>query len=160
MKIGSEKIPVFCACCGKHFMKRADHVASRKSGRAHCSRECFAKARMVDGAKWRDEAQIAAYMREYTVKNRERLNVSKRLYAKLVRETTPEKRRAREAVNNAIRDRKLNKQPCYACGAVKAEAHHENYSKPLDVTWLCRRCHKNVHAGKLQLLPQFTHKET
>ena len=33
------------------------------------------------------------------------------------------------------------------CGAANAQGHHEDYAKPLDVTWLCARCHSAVHRG-------------
>jgi uncharacterized Zn finger protein (UPF0148 family) len=36
-------------------------------------------------------------------------------------------------------------QPCSQCGAAKAERHHHDYSKPLDVVFLCRRCHTIWH---------------
>jgi hypothetical protein len=58
-------------------------------------------------------------------------------------ERNPEKRRAHYAVSNAIRDGRLIRQPCF-CGA-KAEAHHADYSKPLEVTWLCRKHHMEEH---------------
>lgn len=41
---------------------------------------------------------------------------------------------------------KLIPQPCEHCGASKVEMHHEDYSKPLDVRWLCMPCHKRLHA--------------
>ena len=31
------------------------------------------------------------------------------------------------------------------CGVVKVQAHHEDYTKPLEVTWLCSACHAKVH---------------
>jgi excinuclease UvrABC ATPase subunit len=35
---------------------------------------------------------------------------------------------------------------CETCGgADKLEAHHEDYRRPLEVTWLCTRCHGNRH---------------
>jgi len=35
---------------------------------------------------------------------------------------------------------------CANCGVSGyVEGHHENYSRPLDVTWLCRSCHKRRH---------------
>lgn len=40
---------------------------------------------------------------------------------------------------------KLPKQPCELCGAVKAQAHHEDYFKPIDVRWLCATCHRKLH---------------
>ena len=60
------------------------------------------------------------------------------------RELNPEKYQARTAVNNAIRDGVLIKQPCRICGD-SADAHHEDYSKPLDVWWLCRKHHAERH---------------
>lgn len=37
-------------------------------------------------------------------------------------------------------------QPCEVCGAEKADAHHDDYSRPGEVRWLCRRHHKQIHA--------------
>lgn len=54
------------------------------------------------------------------------------------------RRKASNAVNNAIRDGKLIPEPCFICGA-KAQAHHPDYSRPLSVTWLCPSHHKAAH---------------
>ena len=48
-------------------------------------------------------------------------------------------------VQKAILSGRLVREPCSRCGAPKAQAHHEDYSKPLDVAWLCRKCHKQRH---------------
>jgi ribosomal protein S27AE len=39
----------------------------------------------------------------------------------------------------------LKREPCSKCGEKIAEKHHHDYSKPLDVTWLCRKCHMQEH---------------
>lgn len=39
---------------------------------------------------------------------------------------------------------KLIEQPCEVCGG-KAEMHHEDYDRPLDVRWLCRKHHMAEH---------------
>lgn len=36
-------------------------------------------------------------------------------------------------------------QPCEACGARKVEMHHDDYTKPLVVRWLCRDHHLRHH---------------
>jgi len=60
-----------------------------------------------------------------------------------MREKYPEKYRARTAVSNAIRDGKLLREPCSGCGKTgRIHAHHDDYSKPLDVVWLCEMCHR------------------
>lgn len=41
---------------------------------------------------------------------------------------------------------KIKKTPCVVCGDEKSEAHHTDYTKPLDVTWLCRKHHLELHA--------------
>jgi ribosomal protein S27AE len=60
-----------------------------------------------------------------------------------------EKKAATVAVNNAVRDRRLFKQPCESCGEKKTQAHHDDYTKPLDVRWLCTKCHA-IHHRKLR----------
>ena len=57
----------------------------------------------------------------------------------------PEKRLAHHAVSNALRAGKLKRLPCEYCGNPKSEAHHEDYSKRLDVRWLCKTCHMSAH---------------
>lgn len=60
------------------------------------------------------------------------------------RKRNPEKYKAQTALNNAVRDGKIKKQPCQICGE-KAHAHHEDYSKPYEVTWLCAIHHAELH---------------
>lgn len=57
----------------------------------------------------------------------------------------PEKRKARIAVANALRDGRLEKGRCKVCRSIETEAHHGDYSKPLDVVWLCKKHHMVVH---------------
>lgn len=49
------------------------------------------------------------------------------------------------AVAHALRGGRIRKQPCEICGDPNTEAHHPDYSKPLDVRWLCREHHLAVH---------------
>lgn len=48
-------------------------------------------------------------------------------------------------VESALENGTLIKQPCF-CGNKKSDAHHDDYSNPLDVIWLCRRHHLERHA--------------
>jgi hypothetical protein len=60
----------------------------------------------------------------------------------------PEKRAAQNTLNNAIRDGRLDKpEKCEECGrsAKKLNGHHEDYSQPLKVKWLCEICHSAKH---------------
>jgi ribosomal protein S27AE len=68
-------------------------------------------------------------------------------YRKLVRDRPEEqhKNRARHVVNHAISDGKLTRQPCERCGNPDVHAHHDDYDKPLEVRWLCQRCHTHEH---------------
>lgn len=63
----------------------------------------------------------------------------------------PEKAHATWATSNAIRDGRLIPQPCEKCGA-KAQAHHDDYTKPLDVRWLCFTHHREAH-GQIVVRP-------
>jgi ribosomal protein S27AE len=60
---------------------------------------------------------------------------------------------ARQRVRHALNRGSLVRKPCELCGSATTEAHHEDYQKPLDVRWLCRRCHGFIHAPRL--LPHY-----
>lgn len=98
------------------YYRRADILRARTESRLKLSRE---------------------YSRKYRKKNP--------TYAKEWIKRNPEKRKAHTIVSNALRDKRLFKSPCRDCGEVKSEAHHDDYSKPLDVIWLCRKCHAKLH---------------
>ena len=61
------------------------------------------------------------------------------------KKNNPEKHTAHVQVMTAIRSGKLIKKPCEKCGNKKVHAHHDDYSKPLQVIWLCPKCHILVH---------------
>lgn len=44
----------------------------------------------------------------------------------------------------------INPNQCQLCGTkeMKIQAHHFDYSKPLQVTWICLECHKEIHKRK------------
>ena len=55
-------------------------------------------------------------------------------------------------VFHALRTGRLVKAlSCIICGKVgKINAHHDNYSKPFDILWVCSSCHKKIHLGLLE----------
>ncbi len=55
------------------------------------------------------------------------------------------KLKANGMVAQAVRAGTLIKKQCQECGKPKVEAHHEDYLKPLDVVWLCRKHHNKRH---------------
>lgn len=56
------------------------------------------------------------------------------------------KRAAHIMVGNAIRSGSLVPKPCERCGTTElVNAHHEDYFKPLDVMWLCKKHHGERH---------------
>lgn len=59
----------------------------------------------------------------------------------------PIKTAARTILNNAINTGKLKRETvCSQCRLnSRIQAHHPDYSKPLDVKWLCTKCHALEH---------------
>lgn len=64
---------------------------------------------------------------------------------------SPEQRRkdiARSYANEYKKRGKLARKPCEKCGEPKSQMHHEDHTKPLEVTWLCRKCHIELHQSR------------
>jgi len=84
-----------------------------------------------------NKAKICKYRKEY-FKNDEnkkkRSIVYKRWYYKNL-----EKHRIYMEVYYALKTGKIKKLDCARCGGPSNHAHHSDYSKPLEVTWLCTK---------------------
>ena len=89
-----------------------------------------------------NKEQIAARKRAWRLVNLERVKANQ----KAVRLRHPEKHAARAAARRAIKLGLLKKKPCQRCGSSVVEAHHEDYSKPLDVEFLCMDHHIERHS--------------
>lgn len=50
-------------------------------------------------------------------------------------------------VQKALKNGTISKQPCEVCGSRVVDAHHDDYSQPLKVRWLCRQHHTRLHSG-------------
>ena len=76
---------------------------------------------------------------------------------------TPEQRKkdnCRSYAGVYLRRGKLVKQPCLECGNLDSQMHHEDYNKPLEIMWLCRKCHLMRHVEQLRcssVVEQQTH---
>jgi len=66
------------------------------------------------------------------------------------RERNPEKHAAHLALTRALRRGAIVRQSCERCGVDRVEGHHDDYSKPLEVRWLCKRHHLAAHGGRLE----------
>lgn len=88
----------------------------------------------------------------------------KACHAEFMRNTRPKhselpeparkKANARSYLHVYVSRGKVHKLPCEVCGCERSEAHHVDYNKPLEVHWLCREHHLQLHhAEKINCLP-------
>ena len=91
--------------------------------------------------------QYAAYERERFQRPERKAKALE--YQRTRRRLHADRNAARQAVSNALRDGKLSRGACAVCGASQTEAHHMDYGRPLDVTWLCRKHHLEAHGKQV-----------
>lgn len=74
-------------------------------------------------------------------KDREKQNAGQRLYYKRHKERNAEYYKILQITNKAYPDR----QKCSIDGCEKlGEKHHPDYSKPLEIIWVCRQHHSSI----------------
>ena len=81
-------------------------------------------------------------------------------YQRKRRKNRPGKEAARRKISNGIRDGRVERKPCEVCGAEKAQAHHDDYRKPLEVRWLCFKHHREHHKQKVMHTSPLAEKAT
>lgn len=100
----------------------------------------------------KEERSKKSYQYQLTEKGKEVKNKAVSNY----KNNYPIKYKATNAVNNAIRDKKLIKpDTCECCKNTfpsrQLHGHHSDYNKPLDVMWLCNACHIDWHLNNKPL---------
>lgn len=134
-----------CIQCGKLLELDCFYKHPRMAdGRLNKCKICckkYAKDRRID-----EPAAVRANDRRRAASDQRKAWVTE--FQRVQRHRHPEKYAARTAVSNAIRDGRMTRQPCAVCGCKETEAHHEDYSKPLDVVWLCFEDHRKLHKEK------------
>lgn len=112
-------------------------------GLKHHCKECVSEYNRIKYSDNRDRMIKTAS--EWGKKNKEKIvEVNKRY-----RKKHPNKQNARNRFRNAVISGKIIPQSCEICGNTEAEGHHEDYSKPFEVRWLCSKHHGEEHRKTL-----------
>ena len=127
-----------CKACHRtnvraNYQRNREHYREYERGRANLPHRVEARERYAQTPEGKANASRA-----------------KRRYI----ERNPVKRAAQVAMGNALRDGRLTPKPCEVCGHEQAQAHHDDYSKPLDVRWLCTTHHAEWHKHNTPKCPQ------
>ena len=78
-------------------------------------------------------------------RRRYRESAKRRAGIKASQKRYPERDKARIKLRTEVAAGRIIRQPCEVCGEKKVDAHHEDYAKPLEVRWLCRKHHMQHH---------------
>lgn len=161
-----------CIICNTEFPLDLFKKDNRNpDGRAAQCKECHNRSNRA--YKRRNKDRIKKYAHEYNIKNRARLAIKYKKWVndnrdKILRYNkecykrnpekhiqkvlkyqalNPEKIKAHQVLRTAVKQGMVIKpEHCSNCNKPgKIEGHHDDYSKPLDVDWLCTRCHKNLN---------------
>lgn len=119
-----------CVCAQQRRVRRERVEYYKAYDRARANRPDRVAARMAYMATPEGKARHAEASRAWVERN-------------------AAKRAAHVKFGNALRDGKVQRPPqCEACFKLCVpEAHHDDYSNPLAVRWLCTACHSHHHKG-------------
>jgi hypothetical protein len=144
-----------CIRCGgaKPLSEYYTHPRMTDGRLNKCKECCKSYARAKHHRGMNDPAWVAA-QRERGREKHKRLNYTERYRdkaansaARTFRKRYPEKAKAHAKVQYALRvGRIVRPGACQDCGeTLPLHGHHEDYSRPLEVVWLCRDCHMKRH---------------
>lgn len=138
-RVGHAMVERTCEGCGAAFMAQCREV--RRGHGRFCNRSC--QSAYTQRKRHRANPQVG----ERNPHWKGGVSFRPSHYTKQFRQRFPEKWRAQQAVMNAVRRGRLVRPgACSACGtACKPHGHHDDYSQPLAVRWLCQPCHLKHH---------------
>lgn len=137
-----------CAECGRDLplTEYNKHTKSKDGLQQRC-RECFSRYNKIRYQENKDKVKAA-------VKKYREENPDKVYRMRVARcEKAPTRMNANKVIESAVKSGVVeNPGVCFGCGCKagehRIEAHHHDYSKPLDVVWLCTPCHRRMDAQR------------
>lgn len=156
MKSRLGKPAAICKSCDC-VRAKAYHFANREKRLAYI-RNYRLRPERLQKEKERSERRSAdaAHREQQRLRNRrvrslDEFKAKSREYQKEYARRKREVASAHAAVKYALKTGRLvAPSSCVKCddGTFRLHAHHEDYAKPLDVLWLCPRCHSLTHKEK------------
>jgi hypothetical protein len=137
----------YCGLCKERKPVGAFHRdRSRSDGLQSYCKDC---RKTIEKNRRRNPVERARSVQLWRQRHPERAAAKGREF----RKRRPEIVNAHNAVARALKTGRLTKpESCEACGAGgRLEGHHPDYSKPLDVRWLCVGCHYAEHGKEARL---------
>lgn len=137
-----------CSRCGRVLPITEFNWSNKAKGiRQGMCRACFSECNRKRYAS--DPERFKQAVKEYRKRDpqavlRTRLGTNKK---------HPTKKNAQKCVDAAIAAGVLTRPDrCFGCGCPdtehRIEAHHHDYSRPLDVIWLCTPCHRKMDMAR------------
>lgn len=161
----SSLVEITCPTCNKNFMLRQSKIDSKPKQKGfYCSKWCSSnknldiktgkyKCRycnlMVSSDKMSSSSPRTRCLKCESIRVRKlypkyREKIMNRNKQKDIK--NPEKRLAWYELSKAINRGDIIKKPCQECNStVRIHGHHDDYSKPLEVIWLCPLHHRRHH---------------
>jgi hypothetical protein len=134
-----------CTVCGIEKDETEFHFANKKTSRHGSCKKCMSKKQVAYQKEYFKRPRSKELLRERQKKYRRTKKFKDAIQRS--REKYPEKRAANIIFSNAIATGKIERPSrCETCGVYcTPDGHHDDYSKPLDVVWMCKQCHKDYH---------------
>jgi hypothetical protein len=145
----SSRVGWHCRMCRKDYTPSEAQVRHKMHICSPCLRDVQAarRAQKPDVVSDASKVKRAAWHAEY-YKNPEVLRRQSEWRKQYRRdEMAYAKDASRQKLRDAVRAGTVVPKPCERCGETRVHGHHDDYSKPLDVRWLCRKHHDEHHKG-------------
>jgi len=102
--------------------------------------------RAYDAKRFRNDPKVLERIRKYQATDV--FKAAEKIRKKRYIAENPEKRAVHIILGHAVERGRIEKpKSCSECNVsgVRIHGHHEDYAKPLDVEWLCPKCHYRRH---------------
>lgn len=134
-KKNSERLRTFCKKC----------TLKQNSNNYFSKHEYYKKKHLEYAKKEESKTLHKKWFSSYRLTEKAKKSLVKKV--RLWENKNPIKKRAIYLIRQAIKNGNIKRQlECSVCGSSKlVSGHHDDYSKPLVVRWLCYLCHKKWH---------------